>query len=119
VPGCPAAGDDRQFGQAVTAACATWVIDLLTWAIERPAWFLPPQPLARDRQWGISTIRQRVLVRSGLLAETIEQYRHFEAIGQAVERIAARLRELWPASADAMPLYPAFRAPQEQPRTGS
>ncbi|HEU5086895.1 MAG TPA: hypothetical protein VFT99_05600, partial [Roseiflexaceae bacterium] len=86
------------------------VIDLLNWAIERPHWYEAPRPLTRAGRWGIATIQQRMLVRAELLAQTIAQYAYFEAIGDAIQRITTVLRTHWPASADEMPLYPAFRS---------
>lgn len=68
--------------------------------------------MEHDRQWGISTIRQRALVRSDILARTTQEFGYLEAIGSVFAALATRLREIWPAEADAMPLYPAFREHQ-------
>jgi hypothetical protein len=38
-----------------------------------------------------------------------EDYGHLKRVGATVRAIAQKLRAKWPAEADAMPYYPAFR----------
>ena len=110
VRGCPAAADDTLFSRAVVEACAYWTMQICNYAVvERRHWYDEPRPLESDRQWGISTHRQRALLRADIFAQTAAEFGHLESIGAAFAAMAARLRELWPADADAMPLYPAFR----------
>lgn len=105
----PEAADDTLFGRAVVEACVYWAFDTCQWVVERPVWYAEPRVLAHDRQWGISTIRQRALVRAELLAQATAEYRYLEAIGAAFQQIARVLRSHWPPAADEMPYYPAFR----------
>ena len=56
-----------------------------------------------------TTVRQRLLMRSELLMQATEEFRHLEAIGAIVQAIATKLRYLWPEAAF-MPYYPAFRS---------
>jgi hypothetical protein len=65
--------------------------------------------MAHDHEWGISTVRQRVLLRSDIFARTTQEFGYLEAIGASFAALAARLRRDWPPEADAMPFYPAFR----------
>jgi hypothetical protein len=98
---CPAVEDDKRFRQELLHACASWLLCSGTWMLEKS--------LAADHQWGISSWRQRVLVRLDAMADSAEQFDYLLAMGATARRCTARLRELWPAEADAMPLYPAFR----------
>jgi hypothetical protein len=102
VKGCPEAGDDTVFYQAVVEACAHWALETAQWHL--------PEALQEEGQWGAATTRQRLLVRFDLLAALTEELGYLEALGATARAIAARLRALWPAEADRMPIYPAFRA---------
>ena len=101
-PGCPEAADDALFGQAVTTACAFWVLDMCRW--------LPlGDVLKQDDEWGIATLRQRYLLRADLLARITAEFGYLEALGQAFGTVAAELRRRWSAEVAPLPLYPAFR----------
>jgi hypothetical protein len=67
-----------------------------------------PALLEKDRNIVTSTVRQRLLLRSAILAKTTEELGHMEAIGAIVRAIAEKLRVSWP-EADRIPYYPAFR----------
>lgn len=101
IQGCPAAGDDGRFYRDLACVCAYWLIANRIWMLDTA--------LKDDWGWGISTWRQRVLVRLDALAATTEEFGHLKAMGRTARECALRLRELWPSEADAMPLYPAFR----------
>jgi ankyrin repeat protein len=101
VPACPAAADDDCFHRELVHACAAWLILNGIWLLDNAH--------GDDWRWGISTWRQRVLVRLDALADATEQFDHLPAMGATARRCAQRLREIWPPEADAMPLYPAFR----------
>lgn len=96
--GCPEAMDDRLFKRAVVEACAWRLLTTLS-----------PGFLTKDQMWGISTLRQRVMVRLDRFAEVSATTGHLQALGATARNLAASLRELWPAEADEMPLFPAFR----------
>ena len=98
VQGCPLAADDLIFYRAVVEACACHLLYSL---------YLPS--LEEDGQWGIATHRQRALVRLDCFAAATETFNHLEALGDLARELATALRRRWPAAADAMPLYPAFR----------
>ena len=104
VKGCPEAANDRLFYPAVVEMCAFWVIK----TCEEGTALL--DLMDSDHTWGISTVRQRVLLRTGIFAELAASLGHLEAVGAAVASLAAVLRARWPAEAGQMPLYPAFAA---------
>lgn len=101
VKGCPEAGDDTLFYRAVAEACAHWALETAQWHLL--------EALKEKGEWGIATMRQRLLVRFDLLAVLTEELGYLEALGATARAIAARLRALWPPGADQMPIYPAFR----------
>jgi hypothetical protein len=99
IKGCSEAADDERFYQAVVEACAACVINSHN-----------AGTLLEDHRWGISTMRQRALLRFDIFWKMTEDYDHLKSVGATVQSIANKLRAQWPAEADAMPYYPAFRA---------
>jgi hypothetical protein len=100
--GCPEAMNDEIFYPTVVSLCAYWVFrgfgnQMIRWGL-----------LEKDEKWGISTVRQRNLVRFKLLAESAEAFGYLQAIGATARDVLAKLRMLWPDVED-MPYYPAFR----------
>src|SRR5262249_35271346 len=73
VKGCPAAEDDRRFQQELVHCCAAWLIQNGIWLLE--------EARRDDWRWGISTWRQRVLMRLDALAGTTQKINHLPAIG--------------------------------------
>ncbi len=98
IKGCPEAADDERFYRAVVEACAARLINAHN-----------AQMLIEDRQWGISTMRQRALLRFDIFWKMSEEYGHLKSIGATVGALAKNLRAQWPAGAHEMPYYPAFR----------
>ncbi len=105
-PETPEFVDDAQFYRAVVEACAACVI------ISHNA-----LSLLKDGRWGISTMRQRALLRFDIFWKMTEEYDHLKAVGATVRAMAKKLRAQWPAEADEMPYYQAFRALTGQPDT--
>ena len=102
--GCPEAEDDRLYYPAVVEMCAFWVLQTCEAGGPMPAL------MESDHSWGISTVRQRVLLRTGIFAELSARHGHLRALGEAVAGLAAVLRARWPEDAGQMPVYPAFSA---------
>jgi hypothetical protein len=101
IRGIPEAADDRLFDEAVVAACARWLV----WTSGDPL----AESLVKDDQWGIAGMRQRLVYRLALFAETVEEKGGCPALGELAGRLAASLRQRWGEESE-MPLYPAFRA---------
>jgi hypothetical protein len=59
----------------------------------------------------LATLRQRILLRFDIAAEVCERYGYYPALGQMSKVIAVKLRQRWPEAVHAVPLYPAFNAP--------
>ncbi len=98
IKGCPEARDDETFNRTVVEACAWQLLDTLFVGV-----------LEEDGEWGISTHRQRVLVRLDRFSEIAESHGHLRALGTMARDLSNALREKWPKDADEMPVYPAFR----------
>jgi len=98
IKGCPEAADDERFYRAVVEACAACVINSHN-----------AGTLLEDHRWGISTTRQRALLRFDIFWKMTEDYGHLKSTGATIRMIAEKLRAQWPSEAAAMPYYPAFR----------
>jgi hypothetical protein len=98
--GCAPAAEDGIFYPALLSACAFWTIATVSWDWEGL--------LKEDFTWGISTGRQRHLLRLENFAEGAERHALFPALGNVARRLAGTLRSRW-ALGEEMPLYPAFR----------
>jgi hypothetical protein len=105
IRGWPAAGDDAAFGRALVHACAYWLVVTLGWALA--------DTLTADSQWGISTRRQRNLLRLETFAALSAQHGQLLALGELAAELLDRLRDRWGPGYE-MPLYPAFRAEAER-----
>jgi hypothetical protein len=96
-PESPEVVDDERFYRTVVESCAACVNNshnALT--------------LLEDHRWGISTTRQRALLRFDIFWKMTEEYGHLKSVGATLQTISEKLRAKWPAEADAMPYYPAF-----------
>ena len=66
--------------------------------------------LLEDHRWGISTTRQRALLRFDIFWKMTEDYGRLKSVGATGRSIANKLRARLPAEAAAMPYYPALCA---------
>lgn len=98
--GCPAANDEARFQHDLSCACAYWLTTTLSWNLEIA--------LKEDGQWGVSSVRQRHLMRPAAFADRCERYGHLPALTALARTIVAELNTRWP-DAEPMPLYPPFR----------
>ena len=99
---CPEAADDALFYPALLAARAFWTINTVTETGTKTI------TESEDFPWGISTVRQRHLLRLDNFADAAEQFNAFPALGDLSRRLASNLRTRWRLPEE-MPLYPAFR----------
>lgn len=101
IKGCPQAADDTLFYQAVVGACAYWVCETFcNWSM--------PGILERDQEWGIATVRQRIVLRFEIFAQVSERYECLEMVGETARQVVSQLCKRWP-DVEEMPYYPAFR----------
>jgi hypothetical protein len=81
------------------------------------AWPGIPKLLEEDGPWGISTLRQRMLLRLPIVARLTAETGHLETFGAACEALAGALRARWEGDTAVMPLYPAFRPASSDARS--
>lgn len=97
---CKAARDDEMFDSALVAACGFWTLHTLDWHLEGA--------LKGDSEWGIATIRARILTRLDMFVSTAMEQNRLPAMSAAMTDLRTHLRDRWPES-EPLPLYPAFR----------
>lgn len=98
--GCPAVKDDTQFYPAYLACSAGWMAGLCQ--------FLP-QALEKDRRWGRSTRRQRVVAGLDHFVRLADEFSLYPALGETCQRMGQKLRQRWPEPDCTLPIYSAFR----------
>jgi hypothetical protein len=76
---CPEAEDDRVFEPALVHACASWVVNTLSWHLEGA--------LREDRPWGIATMRPRLLARLEACIATAEEFDQLPAVRGTASRL--------------------------------
>lgn len=96
----PAILDDRVFGRAMTEICGITLIASLDWLLETA--------LKEDHEWGLTTLRPRLLARLEAFIATSEEFDHLPHLRMLAEQLLQQLQQRW-ADATPLPLYPAFR----------
>lgn len=96
----PAILDDAVFGRAMAEVSGIWLIDTLSWLFETS--------LAEDREWGITTIRPRIMAQLTAFIETSSTFDHLPAWRMVAEQLQSLLQERWP-NLEPLPFYPALR----------
>jgi len=81
----------------------------ILWAWTTFAGWHMPQVLSQDHEWGLATVRQRILLRFRLVVDMLERQERYPGIGETTRRIHEILSARWRDVAD-IPLYPAFRS---------
>ncbi len=95
----PAILDDTIFGRAMTEACAIWVIDSLNWLLAAA--------IEADQEWGIATIRPRLVARLEAFVATCLEFDQLPALCEVAEQLLTTLQQQWP-DLEPLPLFPAF-----------
>jgi hypothetical protein len=103
VKGCPAVAEDDAFYTPLIAAGIGWSLALLEWENLENLF-------EKDKDWGISTVRQRVLLRFDMVARSSAELGLFPALGASFGEFYRKLRGRWVPETAEMPLYPAFRS---------
>lgn len=100
IRGCPAAADDDLFTQALADVCGFSMLEWLRW--------LPLTPAAlEDQQWGLASLRTRVLARLVAFLNTATEFDQLPHLCQVAEQLLATLQTRW-SEVEPMPFYPAF-----------
>ena len=99
--GVPAASDEEQFERGMLDASLLWAWGTFA------GWHMP-KVLERDDEWGLATVRQRILFRFRLLLPMLEQNGRYPGIEDTTRRTLENVSGRWTDVAD-MPDYPAFR----------
>jgi hypothetical protein len=97
---CAAARDDMLFENARVAVCAVWAIQTLCWHVETA--------LKEPGEWGIASIRARVLSRLETYADVAAKRDICPALTRELHMVRVKFAALWP-EAQPLSLYPAFR----------
>ena len=100
VLGCPEAAEEGIFYKALVALCGYWTVRTIGWSLAGA--------LEKDNDWGISSIRNRALLRLDTFLGASDQFGHLPALAGTAYDLVTKLRSLWPSETE-MPLYPTFR----------
>jgi thiamine kinase-like enzyme len=96
---CPDARDDRAFNDAMSLACSAWTVSTLVWHFSKA--------VSADEDWGIATVRSRILSRLEALLTAFEAYGPVPELARLAEKMLPVIEEAWPASSRLAP-FPAF-----------
>jgi hypothetical protein len=99
ISSCPEAQEDILFEHALITSCGFWLLNTLAWHLERS--------LEEDRNWGIASVRQRILARLEAFMTISEELNHFPSIRGTAGHLLDLLQKRWSEIAP-LPLYPAF-----------
>jgi hypothetical protein len=99
IQGCPQAQEDRVFEEHLVKICGFWLLNLLNYVVELV--------LVEDLNWGITSLRPRVLAGLEAFITTSEKFGYCPAVRATAERLLALLSERW-TETHSLPLYPAF-----------
>ncbi|MGH3491178.1 MAG: hypothetical protein ACRDP8_25080 [Actinopolymorphaceae bacterium] len=97
--GCPQAGEDLAFGQALVAACAAWLAALCS-HLHRVA--------DHDIRWGRASYRQRIATSLDHFITVADEYRRMPAVRDAAADVERQLRNTWPSTERQLATYPAL-----------
>ena len=96
---CPSLEDDRVFETSLVNACGMWLLYTILRHLE-PA-------LAEEQDFGISTIRQRILARLVTFIDLSIESNLLPGLRSVSSRLLDLLKERW-SNVPELPLYPAF-----------
>ena len=100
IKNCPQAQEDGVWETALVNMCGLVLITTLVFSLE--------ETLKEDHEWGIATMRQRVLARLETFITTSEEFRRMPALRGAAHQILPLLQKKW-AEIPRLPVYPAFQ----------
>jgi thiamine kinase-like enzyme len=100
IQNCAVAEDDQIFETALVKTCGFWLLHTITQLLERA--------LEKDLDWGISTVRQRILARLEVFIATSQEFDQLPGLRSTSSQLLDLLRQRW-LDVPHLPLYPAFQ----------
>ena len=97
---CPVAQDDEVFETALVNACGFWLLYTFSRHLN--------YALEQDGDFGISTIRQRILARLETFILTSQEFDRLAGLRDTSSRLLDLLHQRW-SDVPELPLYPAFQ----------
>jgi thiamine kinase-like enzyme len=97
---CAIAEDDQIFEAALAHTCGFWLLYTLTRHFE--------DALAGDVDFGISTVRQRILARLESFIATAQEFDQLPGLRSTSSQLLELLHQRW-SEQDSLSLYPAFQ----------
>lgn len=98
---CSAVADDHLYTQALADVCGFALLE------ETLPWQLPVA-LEENRQWGLVTVRTRLLASLEAFIDTATEFDRLPQFRNAASQLLATLQARWPET-EPLPFYPAFR----------
>ena len=96
---CPIAEDDRIFETALVHCCGWWLLCTLSDFLEGT--------LIIDEEFGVSTLRQRILARLEAFIALSQEYGQLSGLRSTSSQLLELLNQSW-ADVPELPLYPSF-----------
>jgi tRNA A-37 threonylcarbamoyl transferase component Bud32 len=97
----PHAAAEPRFTEGMTDASIVWAWQMFA------GWHMP-DVLSKDHEWGLATVRQRILFRFALVLSMLERDGRYPAIAETTRRTREALAARWKDLGEIL-LYPAFR----------
>jgi hypothetical protein len=104
VRACPIAEDDQIFEAALFDICGFWLLYTLARHLE--------PVMVEDADFGISTIRQRILARLETFIAASQEFDRLPGLRSISSKLLDLLRQRWCDVVD-LPIYPAFQEPND------
>ena len=99
IQNCPIARDDKIFAKNLVDVCGFWLLDTLSRHFETA--------LEQDRNFGISTTRQRILSRLTAFIIVSQEFTRLPGLRDLSNRLLDLLHQRW-SDVPPLPFYPAF-----------
>jgi hypothetical protein len=100
IENCPVAADDQIFETALVNVCGFWLLSTISRHFE--------DAIEKDLDFGISTIRQRILARLEAFIAISQEFNQLSGLRSTSSQLLDLLRQRW-SDVPHLPLYPAFQ----------
>lgn len=103
---CPEILDDDVYFKAILNACIFWLFRR-TLSFFLKDFLLDENKISEDNQWGISGIKQRVILRLGSVIELHKKTGLYPAVQNIFQQLLDKFHDLW-EEIEPMPVFPPF-----------